>query len=118
MVTKVMGYEDRPRQGEYGDTTQRCAWCGRPTDDLSRCLYSGPLNHYCSFSCKAAGDYKWHIGCSFCVTFVFITLTLIALQLTGIDPRIVSQLLPFGVVAAIGWGLVIYGYWMRRDDWP
>ena len=45
-------------RGRYGDTTQRCAWCGKPTDYGDRCCVGGVFRrNYCSFTCRAAGDY-------------------------------------------------------------
>ncbi|MGY5872878.1 MAG: hypothetical protein RTV72_11575 [Candidatus Thorarchaeota archaeon] len=49
---------DYPRQGRYGDTTQRCAWCGRPTTYGDRCCTGGLFRrNYCSHTCRSAGDF-------------------------------------------------------------
>lgn len=47
-----------PRRGRYGDTTQRCAWCGKPTTYGDRFCVGGMFRrNYCSFTCRGAGDY-------------------------------------------------------------
>ncbi|MFW9844303.1 MAG: hypothetical protein ACFFEV_06995 [Candidatus Thorarchaeota archaeon] len=46
-----------PRRGQYGDTTQRCAWCGKATTYGQRACVGGAFErNYCSYSCMAAGD--------------------------------------------------------------
>jgi hypothetical protein len=46
------------RRGRYGNPTQRCAWCGKPTSWIQRSYWGGSFErHYCSFSCRAAGDF-------------------------------------------------------------
>lgn len=43
-----------PRRGEYGDTTQHCAYCGKPE---STYVWSNRLGRYCSHRCYAADNY-------------------------------------------------------------
>jgi len=43
-----------PRRGEYGDTTQHCAYCGKPETSW---MWSNWRNRYCSFRCNAADTY-------------------------------------------------------------
>ncbi|MGY5860682.1 MAG: hypothetical protein RTU63_15040, partial [Candidatus Thorarchaeota archaeon] len=46
-----------PRRGQYGDTAQRCAWCGIETTYAQRAMVGGSFRrNYCSYSCSAAGD--------------------------------------------------------------
>ncbi len=43
-----------PRRGEFGDTTQRCAYCGKPQTTW---LWSNWRARYCSHRCLAADTY-------------------------------------------------------------
>ncbi|MBN2229515.1 MAG: hypothetical protein JW779_07945 [Candidatus Thorarchaeota archaeon] len=51
-------YPHYPRRGAYGDTTQRCAWCGQLTTFEQRAYVGGAFRrNYCSYYCMAAGDF-------------------------------------------------------------
>lgn len=58
MTYRYSDSPEYPRRGRYGDTTQRCAWCGKPTTYGDRICTGGMFRrNYCSLSCRAAGDY-------------------------------------------------------------
>jgi hypothetical protein len=63
-----MGSEEvePPRKGEYGDTTRRCAWCGRKYDSVI------PSKRYCSAECSAADNYTANLSVGICVTLLLV----------------------------------------------
>jgi len=53
-----------PQRGEYGDTTQRCAYCRKPHTSY---LWSSRNARYCSHRCLAADMYMCNAGCLCCL---------------------------------------------------
>ncbi|MFX1261925.1 MAG: hypothetical protein ACFFAZ_07560 [Promethearchaeota archaeon] len=57
-----------PRRGEYGDTTQRCAYCGKPEVSWFWSINSLFVNrHYCSLECAARDNRSQNLACSLCI---------------------------------------------------
>ncbi|MFO7836214.1 MAG: hypothetical protein R6V83_06145 [Candidatus Thorarchaeota archaeon] len=112
-----MDVSDVPRKGEYGDPTQRCAWCGKPVDYFDRCLWGGTCRrNYCSLSCRAAGDYYCNIGLSICITPIALTFGVWFLQHHLTDGRLFSFIALLGIFVSWGWGVVVYGYAIRKQN--
>ena len=64
------------RKGEYGDTTQRCAYCGKPEVSWSSSISSPFINrHYCSLECSARDNQSLNLGCSLCILPVSVILS-------------------------------------------
>ena len=59
------------RRGEYGDTTQRCAFCGKPHTTWIWNSYQG---RYCSFRCYAADTWLCNSLCLCCLIPISFTL--------------------------------------------
>ena len=72
---RTHGKSIMPRKGEYGDTTQRCAYCGKPEVSWFWSISSPLINrHYCSLECSSKGNQFVNLVCSFCVLPVSILL--------------------------------------------
>ena len=80
-VVERMNYRDShkpkyPERGRYGDTTQRCAWCGKPTSYGDRFCVGGMFRrNYCSFTCRAAGDFYPIVGIAIIWSIVTIFIS-------------------------------------------
>ncbi len=48
-----------PKRNEYGDSSPRCEWCGKPTGKSS--WGSSEYGTWCSFECSSAGRYSQNI---------------------------------------------------------
>jgi hypothetical protein len=73
-----------PRRGQYGDTAQRCAWCGKPTSYLERATVGGFLErNYCSYACMAAGDYYCIIAAA--VVYPILMFFIFAISSLSLD---------------------------------
>ncbi len=100
-----------PRRGQYGDTAQRCAWCGKPTNYLERAFVGGFLRkNYCSYACMAAGDYYWYIG----IAVIFPILVLFVSSLGSLS--LASILLFVGFIEFILLMCVCLGHSVRRTN--
>jgi hypothetical protein len=70
------------REGQYGDPTPRCSYCGKPKVSWLWSVRS-PLvtRYYCSYTCAAKGQYEWNLACAGCTipcTFIFLLVALTA----------------------------------------
>ncbi|MFW9832380.1 MAG: hypothetical protein ACFFEK_00130 [Candidatus Thorarchaeota archaeon] len=112
--------EDReyPRRGRYGDTTQRCAWCGNPTNYGDRICVGGLFRrNYCSFTCRAAGDYYCFIaiGIIYPLFLVYSIWVFQAFPGTQIFENLSFMLITFGALPTIClWSCVFCGRSERR----
>ena len=73
---RTHGKSIMPRKGEYGYTTQRCAYCGKPEVSRFSSISSPFINrHYCSLECSAKDNQSLNLGCSLCILPVSIILS-------------------------------------------
>ena len=99
-----------PRRGEYGDTTQRCAFCGKPHTSWIWHSYQG---RYCSFRCCAADTWGCNSFCLCCLipfsfTMYMATLNVISGTYNGYGFMDSSSAIGLAIFV---WGLTaIYGY--------
>ncbi|MGY5876464.1 MAG: hypothetical protein RTU30_12020 [Candidatus Thorarchaeota archaeon] len=97
-----------PEQGQYSDTTQRCAYCGR--DEVSW-PWMGRMKNYCSYDCYAKGQYSMNIFCGFFVipfaSLLTIGMLIALLQFSLPDPMYIS-LWVFTTSPSVIWGHMIF----------
>ncbi len=110
-----------PRRGKYGDPTPRCAWCGKPVDFGTRCCIGGSFNrYYCSYSCRAAGDFYVNGACS---GIMIIALMIFLVWMSQVIPTsstfaglLVFFLALFTMCGLPTWSCLILGYIERKKE--
>ena len=65
------------KRGEYGDITQRCAYCGKPEVSWLWSI-SSPFadRHYCSLECAARDNQTINLWCALCVLQITLLLSI------------------------------------------
>ena len=71
-----------PRRDEYGDSSPRCEWCGRPTDRGS--WGSSEYGTWCSFECRSAGRYFQSV-CALVGLIVVVVVPIVMIMFENIN---------------------------------
>ncbi|TFF95658.1 hypothetical protein EU546_02885 [Candidatus Thorarchaeota archaeon] len=91
-----------PERGEYGDTTQRCAYCGRAKVSWFWSVNSFTKTaNYCSLECSARDNKTHHLMCALCVLPVTIVMSL------GVFSALIQQI-PVDPTLVILYGAVLF----------
>lgn len=110
-------HSEYPQRGQYGDTTLRCAWCGKETTYLQRACFGGSNRCYCSYSCSAAGSFYSNIVCA---TFLLILIYfLLVIAPTNPNAYVApSEIIIFflGVPELLLFAYIYRGYTVRRES--
>lgn len=107
-------------RGRYGDPTQRCAWCGKPTTYSDRMCIGGFFRrNYCSRSCQAAGDFYPNLAIA--IIYPLIVLVIIwSIQVsagTGFSESILFPAIYIGILPTIClWCCVFLGRSERKGS--
>ncbi len=104
------------RKGQYGDTTQRCAYCGKPEVSWMWSIRSPFINrHYCSLECSARDNQSLNLGCCLCLMVPTTALTgILVMDLISQNQISGSVLLLYSLVLLVQIIVVYYVYVGRR----
>jgi len=109
-----------PHRGEYGDTTQRCAYCGKPHTSF---IWSTRYARYCSLRCLAADTHMCNAGCLCClIPFSYMMYIAVLNVIAGIADNSFYDSTSVFIISIIVWFLtalalynVYVGYTTNRE---